>query len=589
LVDFDVLIKNATIVEGTGKEPYKGSIAIEREKIVELGKIKGKANQVIDAKGLTAIPGFIDCHSHADHTILWYPYCENYIMQGCTTFIGGQCGGSMAPLSEFIRPDPVLSDHLVDLDPFKYYPNQSYYKITQINQWMEELYGWTLDWKTMAQFFNKVEKKGISMNFAPLVGHGTIRTHVMGLDYKRHATDSEVAEMRSLIEEAMDDGCIGMSAGRDYDPDYFASNSEMIDGVRVVKKYDGIFTIHALSTGRRRGVTPSTPRNNRMTGRMLDIEVYKETGVPIHWAHLSVGWQTIPWLSHDKIAEANTEATIEILTKPAKNELDITWDAIPFMARGGWNSQPYLASLLAPWCREYGSREELGRWLRSRDVRQEIKDAVNNGKWYMGLSCNPSMNPDWADNIYIIKSKIPGLDGRALSDIAQQKSKDPWETFFDILIEDPDTRINIDIIGVKEWQTQAYNKMLGLDFRAFDVGYEGKNPPYTIPGVYAYSAFPMFINKYVRDSDTFTWDMAVQATSGKAARVHGLEGRGVLAEGGYGDIVLLDVPRLRVLGTELEPRRYPEGVVYVLVNGAVAVDKGKHMGTKTGQILKKHH
>jgi N-acyl-D-amino-acid deacylase len=95
--------------------------------------------------------------------------------------------------------------------------------------------------------------------------------------------------------------------------------------------------------------------------------------------------------------------------------------------------------------------------------------------------------------------------------------------------------------------------MVGLDFRAFDVEYEGKNPPYTIPGVYAYGAFPMFINKYVRDTNTFTWDAAVQATSGKAARVHGLEGRGVLAEGGFGDIVLLDVPRLRVLGSELEP------------------------------------
>jgi N-acyl-D-amino-acid deacylase len=351
MVNFDVLIENATIVEGTGKEPYKGSIAIEGTKIVKLGAVKGKANRVIDAKGLTAIPGFIDCHSHADHTILWYPNCENYIMQGCTTFIGGQCGGSMAPLGEYLRLPSMLSDHLVDLDPFKYYPNQSLYKTTQINQWMEKLYGWTLNWKTMSQFFNKVETKGISMNFAPLVGHGTIRTHVMGLDYKRHASDSEVAEMRSLIVEAMEDGCIGMSAGRDYDPDYFASNDEMIDGISVLKKYDGIFTIHALSTCRRRGVTPSTPPNDRIKGKMLDIEAYNKTGVPIHWAHLSVGWATNPWLMPDKIAEANLIETIDILTKSAKNELDITWDAIPFMARGGWNSQPYLASLLSPWCR----------------------------------------------------------------------------------------------------------------------------------------------------------------------------------------------------------------------------------------------
>jgi N-acyl-D-amino-acid deacylase len=239
--EYDVLIKNATIVEGTGKKAYKGSIGVKGSRISAIGDVKGDAEKEIEARGLTATPGFIDAHSHGDWTLLWYPQAENYIMQGVTTFIGGQCGGSPAPLGDYIRVPSLLQNKLVELDPYKYYPRLPFYPKDQVNEWMKEVYGWTLDWETMAGYFNKVEEIGVSINFAPLIGHGSVRTKVMGLDYKRHSTQTEWKEMRESIHQAMKEGCIGMSAGLDYDPDVFASHEEIIDGVSVLGEYNGVY------------------------------------------------------------------------------------------------------------------------------------------------------------------------------------------------------------------------------------------------------------------------------------------------------------------------------------------------------------
>jgi len=215
--EFDVLIQNTTIVEGTGRRGYLGSIAIAGDKVKALGDVKGDAKKVVDASGLTAVPGFIDAHSHHDGMLLWYPKSESYVMQGVTTFIGGQCGGSPAPLGDMVRVPGRLSEYLSEFVPYKFNPEKDLYPIDQVNQWMKQKFGWVIDWKTMGEYFERVEKKGISMNYAPLVGHGTIRVLVMGEDYKRTSIKIEQAQMQGLIHQAMKEGCIGLSAGLDYD------------------------------------------------------------------------------------------------------------------------------------------------------------------------------------------------------------------------------------------------------------------------------------------------------------------------------------------------------------------------------------
>src|SRR3989304_871555 len=146
VAEFDVLIKNATIVDGTGRSAFTGSLGIIGDKIGGVGDVKGDAVDVIDANGLTASPGFIDAHSHADWAIMWYPMCESFVMQGVTTFVGGQCGGSPGPLGDIVRVPGILADYLDQLDPYKYYP-KPLYPLDQVNRWMEEKFGWTMDWK----------------------------------------------------------------------------------------------------------------------------------------------------------------------------------------------------------------------------------------------------------------------------------------------------------------------------------------------------------------------------------------------------------------------------------------------------------
>jgi len=589
LDEYDVLIKDATIVEGTGRKAYKGSIAVKEDRVAAIGNVKGDAVKTVDAKGLTASPGFIDAHSHADWTLLWFPKAESYVMQGVTTFVGGQCGGSPAPLGEHIRVPRMLTDHLPELDPYKYYSRLPYYPLEQVNEWMEEYFGWKLDWDTMAGYFKRVEETGVSMNYAPLVGHGSVRTKVMGLDYKRHSTEEEKAEMREHIHQAMKDGCVGMSTGLDYDPDVFAAHEEIIDSVSVLKEYGGVYCPHWRRTGRRRGVAAGHVPNEKITALMECVDVYKKTGVRLHYAHLSTGWQIYP-TAPDELEAANLKATIDMIVKESGGDLDITWDAIPQMTRSGFAVMPYLCSLYAPWLRELGSREAFAKWLKVDDFREEVKDAIRRGKWFIRVAYNPNTNPRWAENIRVLKSKVPGVDGKSIREIAAERESDEWDTWMDIIAEDPDARGVTGQLEPSTWALQYYTHpkgMVGLDTSVFDTEWEMKTPPYTFPGINTFSAFPMFYIKYVRDSNLFTLEEAVQKTSTMAARVHNLEDRGVLKEGAYADIVLMDVPGLKVLGDEIETRRHPDGIEHVFVNGEAVVEKGRHTGATPGRVLKR--
>ncbi|TRO53995.1 hypothetical protein E2P71_05165 [Candidatus Bathyarchaeota archaeon] len=395
--------------------------------------------------------------------------------------------------------------------------------------------------------------------------------------------------MHELIHQGMRDGCIGMSTGLDYDPDVFASQDEIVASVAVLKEYGGVYCPHWRRTGRRRGIAAGHVPNEKITALMECVDVYKRTGVRLHYAHLSTGWDIRP-NPPEELEAANLKVTIDMITRESGGDLDITWDAIPQMTRSGFATMPYLCSLYEPWLRELGSREALAKWFKVDDFREEVKDAIRKGKWFIRVAYNPNTNPKWAENMYVLKSKTPGLDGKSIAQIAEERKKDPWDTWMDIIAEDPDTRGVTGQLQPSAAHLQYYTHpkgMVGLDTSVFDKDWEMSAPPYTFPGINTFSAFPMFITKYVRDSNLFTMEEAVQKTSAMAARVHNLEGRGVIKEGAYADLVLLDVPNLKILGDEIETRRHPEGVDHVFVNGEAVVEKGKHTGRRPGRVLKR--
>jgi len=589
MVEYDVLIKNASVVMGTGKKEFIGAIGIKGDKVEAVGEVNGDAVKIIDATGLKALPGFIDAHSHAERNLLWYPQCENYIMQGITTFVGGQCGGSMAPVADVIGLPGLLSRHHFELAPYKFYPSKSTYPLEQVNEWMKEKYGWTINWRTMAEFFTQVEKKGFSTNYAPLVGHGTVRRLVMGEDYKRPSTQAEQNQMHEHIHQAMKEGCIGLSTGLDYDPDVFASDDEILEAVAQLKEYEGIYSPHWKRTGRRRGPLAGRVGVERINSLLECVDVHKKTGVRLHFAHLDQGWLTYP-MESDAINKVILSETFDTITKDSKDILDVTWNTIPFFTRGGFSVMPYLIGRLAPWLRELGSREALGRWLKIHDFREEVKDAIMNGKVYISVDYNPYTNPRWAERLVVVQSKIPGIDGKTVAQIAEERKTDPFDTWLDIMAEDPDAR------GVRDMPVNDKNYylfykhpcgMLSLDTQVFDDKYESPTPPYGITGINPFSGFPIFFKKFVKEDKTLTLEEAVQATSTKAAKVYRLKNRGTLTEGSYADIVLMDLENIEIRSTELEPRRYPGGIKYVFVNGVTVVEEGKHTGARSGRVLKR--
>jgi N-acyl-D-amino-acid deacylase len=594
--ELDLKIVNALIVDGTGREPYKGSIGVRGGKVVSMGEVKDDAARTVDASGLFASPGFIDAHSHGDHTIMHYPLAQSYVMQGVTTFIGGQCGGSPAPVGEMVPLPGLARDYIQELEPHKYYPEKTVFSLEDVNALMEEKFGWTITWRTMGEWFEALEKKGISMNVAPLVGQGTSRLKVLGNDYKRHSTDEEREQIKALIRQALDEGCIGLSSGLDYDPGVWASMEEVNDCVAVLKEYENaVYCPHWRRTGRRRELKFGDTRSNKVDGLLESINTCRVTGVPTNLAHLTPGWRLVPE-GNDMMEEMNIRTTLKFVDDARAEGLPLTFDSMPWFIFGGFSVMPYLSSLQEPWLREQGSREKFSEWLKVPDYRKEVQDAISSGKWFIRLAYNPNANPQWAENIWVVKHRSPGCDNKTVAQIAKERDKGQMDTYFDLICEDPDSRgVAVGVAESGNFPWKPYRALffkhpagaLSLDQSVYDHTRQQETPPYSIPGINAFSAFPGFLIKFVREMKLFTLPQAIRKISTAAAEHHRLKGRGKLTRGSYADIVLFDLDDLKVVGDPIEPRKYPEGIEYVFVNGEAVVEKGEHTGATPGGVIRR--
>jgi N-acyl-D-aspartate/D-glutamate deacylase len=594
--EYDVIIKDAQIIDGSGKKAYKGSVGVKGDKIAALGDVKGDAVKTVDAKGLYASPGWIDAHSHGDTTLLFFPKAESYVMQGVTSFVGGQCGGSGGPYGDWMNLPGISAQYIDDLEPHKYYPKNSLFPKEQVNELMDKYYGWTINWDTLGGWFKKVEEVGVSMNAAPLVGQGTIRYKVMGNDYKRHSTQEELEEMKVLIRQALDEGAIGMSSGLDYDPGVQAHMDEINECVAVLKDYpNAVYAPHWRRTGRRRQVKFGDTRSNKVDGLLESINTCKVTGVPTNIAHLTPGWRLVPE-GNEYLEEHNIRATLQYFDEAIEVGHKLSFDSMPWFLRGGFDIMPYLCSTLKPWLKECGSREKFAEWLKVSDYREEIIDALKNGKWYIRLAYNPNTNPQWAENIWISRHKDGSLVGKNLAQIASERDADKIHTWFDLICEDPDSMgyaAGTADTGNFPWKSyralmfQHKAGSLSLDQSVFDASYEMEMPPYKKPGRNAFGAFPGFINKMVKEIKVFTIEEAIYKISTAAAEHHNLKGLGTITPGSYADITVFDFDRLEVVGTPVEPRQYPKGIEYVFVNGEAVVENGQHMGATPGRIVKR--
>ena len=557
--DYDVIIKSTTIIDGTGKAPFKGDVAIKGEKIAAVGNIKGEAPVVIDGSRLTTCPGFIDPHNHADLSIMKYPLCENLVMQGITTFLGGNCGDSPAPL-----------------------------KNKKFGEWLLE-----------------VEKAEISINYAPLVGHNTMRRLVMGEDYRRRATTEEIEKMKELAVEAMENGAFGFSVGLDPGPGHFSDTEEIVAIAKEVKKYGGFFDPHTRGVQSQWATDdPKEVNYGVFYGPVEDafvgmyrgyreaIEVARRTGIRTNIAHLDNAYM-VPQPHPDFLETAGAQATLEYLIGSAREEgLDVSFDVIAFDANISGKEWMYWGlfsrSPALNWVYQIArrSKRDYIAQLRTKEFRDKVRRTYEAGRLKLGMIHTKAW-PYWMNYFKIIRCKNKEYEGKTIAEIARLRNTDALEAIFDIIVEDPDTiwiqyldpRLHPEVIPVLMRYPYA---MPCTDTRALPA--ELKDDFDVSPT--AYGLYPHYIRRYVKERPILSLEEAVRKATSLPAQVIGLKDRGILKAGNFADILMFDYESIKETGDYINPDQRPEGIEFVLVNGKVIYKDRTHTGQKPGKVIR---
>lgn len=414
---YDLIIKNARIIDGTDSPWYRGDVGIKNGKIVGVGALDGAASQeVSDAEDCYLAPGFIDIHSHSDSTLLGYPLAESRILQGVTTEIGGNCGISPAP----VNPEnlKLLKDYAGHLD---------------------------YDWERVSEYYQLLEKEKISTNIGTLVGHGTIRLAVMGFE-DRKPTGQEMQAMKDYLRQALEDGVFGLSSGLIYPPGCYSDTEEMTELAKILKHYGAFYATHMRDEG-----------VNVVESVKEAIEVCRHSGAPLQISHHKVARKS-HWRSSCK-------TTIAMMEDARREGLDVTADQYPYSA-----SSTTLDSNVPLWGFTGGMEEMLNR-LRTPEIRAKLKDESNAshvGRWGDIFVS------------YVESEKNAWTVGKSIAEIAATRGVDPADACFDLILDEKG-RVNEVNYGMCEEDIEFIMSqpfvMTGSDGNAASLDYPGLPHP----------------------------------------------------------------------------------------------------------------
>lgn len=522
---FDILIKNGTILDGTGRQEFLGDIGIKNGKILTLensGIIDdSSALNIINAKGLKVTPGFIDIHSHTDTGLFINPNAESKIRQGVTTEAAGQDGSSVAPRKS-------------------HFPDEEY-KVDD------------RQWESFNDFFKLLEENKSAINFATFVGQGTIRGFVVGQN-DRPATNEEIEQMKRLVIEALEQGVFGVSTGLEYTPGSFATTEEIIELCKVMKTKGGIYATHMRN------------EDDRVLEAIEEaIAIGKVAGVPVNISHLKVqgksNWHKI-------------EQVFALIQNANNSGTRVTMDRYPYTA-----FSTGLSNLFPLWSREGGTEKFLQR-LEDENLFITLKAYV--------LSRVESLS-SWDAVLIagVDKKENKQYEGKTILQIVSETDEDPFE-FTRRLLIDERGRVSMCGFGMSEENTKSILAhpycMVASDGSAratYGKLSEGNPHPRS------YGTFPRFLGRYVRDEKIVSLPEAIRKITSLPAETLGISDRGRIVAGMYADIVCFDFDNIIDKADYVKPHQYPEGIEYVLVNGEVVIDKGEHTGKLAGKVLKR--
>ena len=537
----DVAIINGTVVDGTGKKGFDADVGIKDGKIAGVGSIRsGDADAVIDALGLVVAPGFIDMHSHSDVPLLVNPKAESMVRQGVTTGVTGNCGGSIAPLTDLARKEVVGRLGALGIDA---------------------------SWSSFGEYLERLDG-GIALNVVPMVGHGTVRMCVMDLE-ERAPSSGELEEMKGLVDAAMRDGAFGMSSGLVYPPGRYADTEELTELCRVVAEHGGVYATHVRGE-----------RETMVKAIEEAIKIGVDAGVSLQISHHPA-----------KIGAWGTSSeTLSMMEETTAKGVNVMCDLHPYIA-----GATGLTSILPPWAQAGGALRIVERMkdpeLRARMKEDMIADKVP-GPGHSGLAKRGM----W-DKIVIPSYPEDWPVGRTIADIAEERGQDPFDAYFD-LVEGSGAQGGI--IGFYYNEPDIRNVLLsprsvigsdGAALAPYGVLGRGKNHPRS------YGTFPMIFRKYVRGESRpelvydegekiMSLEEAVRKMTSAPAGKLGLEDRGVIKEGHWADLTVFDPETIADTATFLEPYQYPVGIEHVLVNGVSVISSGEHTGALPGKVLR---
>jgi len=529
---FDVLIRNGRIMDGTGSPWYAGDIGIRSGRIAALGRLHGAtAKTVIDAQNLLVTPGFIDMLGQSEVTILVEPHLPSKIFQGITTEITGE-GNSVAPLSDrTIAVDRVGYEHL------------------KINP----------DWRTLSQYFARLERQGMGINLATYVGATTVRRVVIGED-DRAPTAPELQQMKQLVAQAMRDGAFGLSTSLQYAPAPYASTEELIALASEAGRYGGIYSTHMRSE-----------QNGIMNSLDETIRIGREAHVPVEIWHLKTAGKP----NWGKMQEVVTK-----IEKARASGVDVTADTYAYTA---WFNS--FSAFVPPWAHDGGDDKLIAR-MKDPATRARIRKdmTTESNEWDNEWLAIPG-----PESILICVVQNPALrplQGKTLAEAAAVRHQDALDALFDILIEDK-AYTSVAVFGMAEEDVAL---ALAQPWVAIDNDSGGTAPTGILgqehPHPRAYGTFPRILRKYVREEHRLSLADAIRKFTSLPAQRLGLTDRGVLKQGLWADIAIFDPEQIRDVATFENPNQLSVGIQYLLVNGVPVIAGGKQTNALPGKALR---
>lgn len=529
--DYDVIVRNGRIIDGSGNPWVSGDIGIRGKRIAAIGNLQNaRAAREIDASGMVVSPGFIDMLGQSEDSLLIDNRSLSKLSQGITTEITGE-GQSIAPQTALtIAPLQPVLDH----------------------------YHLTIDWTDLDGYFKRLEKTGTPLNIGTYVGAAQVREAVLG-DVDRAPTPEEMEKMKALVAQQMQQGAFGLSTALIYPPGHYAKTEELIELAKVASQYGGIYGSHMRSEGQ--SETPAIEEA---------LRIGREAHIPVEIFHLKVSGKT-RWGSMPKV--------VSMIQAARDSGQDVSANMYPYVAGG-----TALASSLPPWVADGGTQKLLDR-LQDPSIREKIKSemAADHPNWEnlffdsgggAGVMVSGVVNPD-----------LKKFDGMTIAQIATMQKKPQLDALFDFIQADKaQTGALYFIANEQDLQYGLKQSWTSLCLDAGELSLDGPLfEPHTHPR--AFGDMPRFLGHYVRDEHLLPIEQAIRKMTSLPAQRERLRDRGLLKEGYFADITVFDPATIRDNATYANPTQVSEGVRYVFVNGQLEYQNGKLTGVTAGQPL----